>query len=86
MSVFNLTILITVSVLIIAEFFIIRYRRSIRNFRESIQAGDRIQVRIGSTLLTVIVLGKHFTGKSVSVKQFGARKTFIVPTSNIYPL
>lgn len=86
MSTLNLAILIVVSILIVAEFFIIRYRRSIKKFRGSIQAGDRIQVRIGSTLLTVIVLGKHFTGKSVSVKQFGARKTFIVPTSNTYPL
>lgn len=55
MSALNLTILISVLVLIIAEFFIIRYRRSIKKFRGSIQAGDRVQVRIGSTLLTVIV-------------------------------
>ena len=86
MSALYLFVLIAASVLIFAGFFINRYQLSIKKFRDSIQAGDRIQVRIGSTLLTVIVLGKGYGGKTVSVKQFGARKTFIVPTSNTYPL
>ncbi|MCL4482218.1 MAG: hypothetical protein M1445_06315 [Bacteroidetes bacterium] len=86
MSALNLTVLIAVSILIVVEFFIIRYRRSIKKFRESIQSGDRVQVRVGGTLITSIVLDRHFNGKSLRVKQFGARKTFIVPTSNTYPL
>ena len=86
MSALNLTVLIAVSILIVVEFFIIRYRRSIKKFRESIRAGDRVQVRVGGTLITAIVLDKHFNGQSMRVKQFGARKTFIVPTSNTYPL
>ncbi len=86
MNTLGLTIFITSIILLIGEIFLVRYRRSIKKFRESIRAGDRVQVRVGGTLITAIVLDKHFNGQSMRVKQFGARKTFIVPTSNTYPL
>lgn len=86
MSILNLVILISVAILTIAEIFIIRYRRSLKKFRESIQTGDRIQTRIGSTLFTVIVLSIAPGGQSMLVKQFGKQKSFLVPTSNTYPL